>query len=413
MKLIAVLDCNNFFVSCERLFRPDLKNKPVVVLSSNDGCVIARSQEIKDRGIPMAVPYFQVKDKLAEIKAIIFSAHLALYRDISRRVFAVVERSYDEVEEYSIDECFFYVDSEKVEEELKALKDRVEREVGVPVSLGVASSKTIAKQASKLAKKTSSGVEYISNNRWREQFSDLSLSQLWGVAGGRSQQFARNGLTTVADLIATDDTWLKANLGKETVNLKAEVSGQRAYPLQSSWQLPKSFLSSRSFAKTTNDINLILDAVSYHVGQVVKSLKRNDLNARTIKVGIYPSRFSDWQLAGTTLAATMNVPTASLLQFNKQAISLARSAFRSGVPYQRVAVSLSEIGQSQMGNATLFSEEKPEVDITATILRINQQFAQDVIQLGRLPKVFSFTTKQEAKSPAYTTRWTELQKVKA
>src|SRR3989338_2114936 len=154
MKYIALLDCNNFFVSCERLFRPDLLGKPVVVLSSNDGCVVARSKEIKDKGIPMGVPYFQIKDTLTEIGATIFSSHFALYRDVSRRVFEVVRTYQSEIEQYSIDECFFTSESEDPYRWVEEMKRRVEQEVGIPVSIGVASSKTRAKYVNTVAKKT-------------------------------------------------------------------------------------------------------------------------------------------------------------------------------------------------------------------------------------------------------------------
>lgn len=156
MKYIAVLDCNNFFVSCERLFRPDLRHRPVVVLSSNDGCVVARSQEVKDMGISMGIPAFQIKDIIKDRDITTFSSNFTLYRDISARVMAVLKQEVQRMEQYSIDEAFFEVES-KSEEALSlflvGLKKKIELSVGIPVSLGTAATKTQAKYANRLAKK--------------------------------------------------------------------------------------------------------------------------------------------------------------------------------------------------------------------------------------------------------------------
>ena len=168
MKYIGVIDGNNFFVSCERLFRPDLVGKPVIVLSSNDGCVVARSQEVKDIGVAMGVPVFQIKDIIKDKGIVTFSSNFTLYRDISQRVFSVVKELLPDKEQYSIDEAFFTLEATDVVEvthKLKVIKHEIERRVGIPVSIGLAATKTQAKYASKLAKKTG-GVVVIDGCSW-------------------------------------------------------------------------------------------------------------------------------------------------------------------------------------------------------------------------------------------------------
>jgi DNA polymerase V len=180
LEMIGLLDCNNFFVSCERLFRPDLLKRPVAVLSSNDGCIVARSAEVKDLGVPMGVPYFQVKDVLTKAGAVLFSSNFTLYRDVSARVMDTLEDEVGLIDVYSIDEAFFEVEDDATEADVLAIRARVMKEVGVPVSIGIASTKTLAKQASVLAKK-GNGVCILTDALWQEKMEEVPCGSVWGL----------------------------------------------------------------------------------------------------------------------------------------------------------------------------------------------------------------------------------------
>lgn len=211
---VGLVDCNNFFVSCERLFRPDLARRPVLVLSSNDGCVISRSQEVKDRGIPMGVPYYQIKDKIMEERIAVFSSNFTLYRDLSQRVFSIIKKEVDRFEPYSIDEGFFTVSLSEAERLGEHLKDKVSRAVGIPVSIGMAPSKTIAKLATSVAKKTS-GVTVWSLPMWEEQAPQVLVGELWGVGRQRTKALQAAQLLTAADIMHADTAFLKRRFGIE------------------------------------------------------------------------------------------------------------------------------------------------------------------------------------------------------
>lgn len=415
MQYIGLLDCNNFFVSCERLFRPDLLKKPVVVLSSNDGCVVARSQEIKDKGIPMGVPYFQVKDTLSDMDAVLFSSHFALYRDISRRVFAVARRELGEIEQYSIDECFFLVESSEAEEIIGRVKRVIEREVGIPVSCGVATSKTQAKYASAIAKKTS-GLKVLSPQEWQKQQTDIPLAALWGVGAARAKNFSAFGLKTVADFLALPVAVIGQHFGIEGVKLYQECSAIVADPNSVGRIItPKTVMSSRSFAEPSTEFGVIESALSYHLHELVRGLWEKDLLAKTVRIFIYSSRYSDYFLQGASEQIECTVATNDLFLLKKHVSTLLGRAFRSDVPYQRAGVVLGV--ESPVGHtAPLFAE--PHVatrEVSAVVAAINKRFKDTPVRLGSVakPKNGAWLSRRSRLSPGYTTQWAEVCRVHA
>ncbi len=418
MKYLALLDCNNFFVSCERLFRPDLLGKPVVVLSSNDGCVIARSKEIKDKGIPMGVPYFQIKDTLKEIKGIVFSSHLALYRDISRRVFEVVRVQFPDLELYSIDECFLSFESERPEEVALSLKREVERLVGVPVSVGVAFSKTQAKYQNTIAKKTN-GVAVLSQSEWMKESTSIRLSEIWGVGPNRFREFSSKGVITVADLLAMAQSDVGRLFGLEGVRLQGELKGENVFALEGTRPLQKSIMNTRSFGDTCTDINVLENAIKYHVFQGVKDLETMGLLATSLRVMLAPSRHGDFALHGASSEATFSSPTGNLFLVQKVALELLLACYKKEIPYKKAGVILSGLVKKESKTLSLFSFESDQKDLTTnllsqTILAINKKHGQASLQLGfgrESNKVWQ--GRSSALSPSYTTKWTELRIVRS
>lgn len=415
MHYIGLLDCNNFFVSCERLFRPDLKFCPVVVLSSNDGCVIARSKEIKDIGIPMGVPYFQIKDTLKEIKAVTFSTHFALYRDISKRVFEVVREHFDTVEQYSIDECFFRFESDNPTELVRQLKIAVEQQVGIPVSIGVSSSKTRAKYVNGVAKKTN-GIAVWDEAAWQEVAPEILLYEIWGVGKGRNDQFKKHGIKTVADFVALSPAIVSKLFGVEGSRLLMELQGISAYPVTRVKPIQKTVMNTRSFANTTNELPALRDAVLYHLHQGVKDLETMGLQAQALRVLLGTSRHGDYLLHGSSLEHSFS-PTKDLFALEKVALQLLGACYKSGVPYKKAGIILSGLVPLGTKTESLFGVDAKEWGtqvLSQTLHEINQKYGMDTLQLGRVNKnVGAWGVRKDLLSPAYTTNWKELKTVLA
>lgn len=414
MRGIGLIDCNNFFVSCERVFRPDLQKKPVVVLSSNDGCVVARSQEIKDMGITMAVPYFHVKDKLKSVGAEVFSSNFDLYRDISRRVFKIVKSEISQSEQYSIDECFFALNKDSTEEQILSLKERIFTEVGIPVSIGVGPSKTIAKYANRLAKKTGE-VTYLSDKDWLSGADAIPLSLLWGVGVSRSREFAKYDIKTVLDLLSLEDRLIQKLFGIEGLRLKLELSGQYLpFKLKSSTHSQKSVTSTRSFAKATTDLSFITNALFTHVNKLIANLYKDNLLASAIKVIVYPSRHGDYFMQGSVEEAVFIKPTRDIFVMEKTVIKLLKQGYRAGVPYKKAGVLLTGLVSANNVQLGLFEDESKTENATETMVKLNNRFGHSILKLGIISsnKKVSVANNNFA-SPLYTTNWSHLKIVSA
>lgn len=413
---IGLLDCNNFFVSCERLFRPDLKGKPVVVLSSNDGCVVARSQEIKDKGIPMGVPYFQIKDIIKDISATTFSSHFALYRDVSRRVFEVMRKEIDTIEQYSVDEAFFTMSGSLVEatQKVRKLKDRVEQEVGVPVSVGVSLSKTQAKYASSVAKKTG-GMYVMSQDEWYERTPTIPLFSIWGIGQRSAEAYRKHGLVTVADLIALERRQVLGLFGVVGERLWLELKGEPSSTLSKHLQHQKSILNSRSFKETTTDISVLKDAVAAHVREAAEDLRSMDLKAACIQVSLGTSRHSDFMLQGGSEHSVFHEPSDDTFLFLKAAMALVDVIYQAGVPYKKAGVLLTEFTPKSVQQLSMFGQgsETKTSSLMPVIDALNREIGRDSIVLGSRLKSSKWQSSRESKSPAYTTDWSEIKTVKA
>jgi DNA polymerase V len=414
---IGLLDCNNFFVSCERLFRPDLKGKPVVVLSSNDGCVIARSQEIKDKGIPMGVPYFQIKDIIKDMRATTFSTHFALYRDISRRVFEAMREELDKVEQYSVDEAFFTIESAseaELEERLHRIKDRVERLVGIPVSLGVAKSKTLAKYANSVAKKTT-GTFVLSKREWGSRVTAVKLADIWGVGFRLADTYRKKGIVTVADFLFLERRQIQDLFGVVGVRLWQELQGMPSVTVVRQAQAQKSILNSRSFKGTTSDKSVLEDAVAYHVREAAEDLRAMHQKTSCIQVHLGTSRHGDYVLQGGTLAAVLPHPTNDTFVLLRAASGLIEQLFKPEVPYKKAGVLLTNFSPERVNQLELFvdTQEEKTKDLMPVIDAINHDMGKHSVLLGSHLQTKKWQSSQESRSPAYTTSWKDIAVVKA
>lgn len=414
---IGLLDCNNFFVSCERLFRPDLKGKPVLVLSSNDGCVVARSQEIKDNGIAMGVPYFQIKDILRDINATTFSSHFALYRDISRRVFEVMREELDTVEQYSVDEAFFIIEGsnqKELQKKILCIKDRVERVVGIPVSVGLAKSKTLAKYAGSVAKRTT-GTFVLSESEWGSRAATVKLADIWGVGFRSADAYRKKGVVTVADFLALERRQVQELFGVVGIRLWQELQGIPSVTVTRHVQSQKSILNSRSFKGTTNDKSVLEDAVAYHVREAAEDLRAMNQKTSCIQVHLGTSRHGDYLLQGGTLTAVLPHPTNDTFVLLRAASGLVEQLFKPGVPYKKAGVLLTNFSPERVSQLELFvdTQEEKTKDLMPVIDAINHGMGRHSLLLGSHLQTKKWQSSQESRSPAYTTAWKDIAIVKA
>jgi DNA polymerase V len=413
-KQVGVVDCNNFFVSCERLFRPDLWRQPVAVLSSNDGCVVARSQEVKDMGIPMGVPYFQIKDIIKDNNIILFSSHIALYRDISRRVFLTLRELLDTVEQYSVDEAFFLVPPDKNPALLAtAIKDKIEREVGVPVSVGIASSKTKAKYAVERAKKTT-GIYVLSETTWLAQMERVALSELWGVGHNGFRRYHAAGYQTVADLLRADPARVKKLFGVNGERLRAELGPTRSYQVETRSAAPQSIMSSRSFKTETTDRSVVEDAIAYHTRHIAADLRAQRQLAMSVRISIRASKYSDFLLQGASLEAVLDRPSNDTFTLLSVTQNLLQAAFVAGVPYKKAGVSVAQLCSAEVEQLGLFTDSKQERNTLLQLVdQLNSKANRELILIGERKQSAVWQARRDCLSPAYTTNWTDVAEVKA
>ena len=366
----------------------------------------------------MGVPFFQIKDIIKDIDITTFSTHFTLYRDISTRVFNIVKRELEDVQIYSVDEAFFTIlgDEEEVATHLSVIKDKIEKESGIPVSIGVAASKTLAKYASKQAKKTG-GLKILPLAEWNEITTSVQLEALWGVGGKTAASFRERGLHTVHDLLRLEERQVKANFGVHGVRLWYEVAGINAIEtVARGGEGQKSILHSRSFKTTSSDIFVLHDAVAYHVREAAKELRQLGVVAGSLQVYLGTSRHSDFFLKGGAKQVFLTPPTADTFVLLKEAKRLTEELFEAGIPYKKAGILLSDFIKEEYVSGSLFFEEKSTKTsaLSKALDGINLRLTGGAkVLLGSHLKQDVWQSSSVSKSPAYTTDWKDIATVKA
>jgi DNA polymerase V len=383
------------------------------VLSSNDGCVVARSQEVKDIGVSMGVPYFHIKDIVKKHDIAVFSSHFALYRDVSRRVFSVMRTELAVVEQYSIDEAFFAVDGDP-EVVARRVKCAVEKQVGIPVSVAVAATKTQVKYANRMAKKES-GVKVLGAAEWFEKTPQITLASIWGVGGNLELAYKRQGLVTVADFLAADPARIDGLFGLTGLRLQQELQGNSVMKLESKAAPQQSIMHSQSFQGTVSEYAVMADAVAYHVRHAVSDLRAMGQVARGLRVSIQPSRHDTFFLQGGVKEAVLPVPTADTLEFLQVAKRLLDELFVPGVPYKKAGIVLSGLSGNAVQQATLFEDVvRPEhAAVMKVVDELNLRAGREVLLMGSHLHESKWRARKALCSPDYTTRWSAIATVKA
>ncbi len=413
MKCIGLMDCNNFFVSCERLFRPDLIKKPVFVLSANDGCVVARSQEVKDLGIPMGVPFFEVKDMCKKHHITVFSSNFTLYRDISSRVMSALKDEFDRIEVYSIDEAFFEIENLN-EEDIMAMRERIILKTGIPISFGIAATKTLAKIANAEAKRAN-GVNILSKEQALEIGGEISCGSVWGIGRQTSAKLSRFKIHTIHDLLNVGLTFMRQHFGVQGERLYFELSGTPATLADSVELPPGSIASTRSFGKKVNDKETLKQALAHHVTNIGEKLRKEEVAASTLTILCAPSRYGTFALRKGSVHQPLLIPTNDTKTLLKAAFEMLDMLYDKEVPYNKAGVIVSGLIPVPFVSENLFtlSPKEDSRELNAVIDGLNSKYGRQTVTLAASCGGNSWKERTESRSPEYTTSWTQIPNVKA
>jgi len=387
-KKIALIDCNSFYVSCERLFNPKIRNKPVVVLSSNDGCIISRSNEAKALGINMGEPYFKAKDIIVKNNVHVFSSNYSLYGDLSRRVMRTLKRFNSEIEIYSIDEAFLDLSNfpnEEIENVGKEIRDVVLQWTGIPTSIGIAKTKTLSKVANHIAKKTKSGVVSLIGIKDIDPILEkVEVNDIWGVGKQLTKFFFKNGIHNAKQLKNISNTWIKKNSNVLSSRTAMELRGISCFGLETTSSKRKSCVVSRSFAKKAERIQELQESITSYCLNAAEKIRSESLIAKSITVFIRTSPFQN-QFAYYSNSKTIDLPIATdnSIEIVKTALTGLKDIFKNGYRYQKAGIMLSGLSDSQE-NKNLFSSIKDDKikSLMKTIDNTNYKFGRSTLSLA-------------------------------
>ncbi|MCC2548636.1 Y-family DNA polymerase [Hymenobacter sp. BT175] len=426
--MYALVDCNNFYVSCERVFQPALAGRPVVVLSNNDGCLIARSDEAKALGLKMGEPFHLVRATLERHRVAVFSSNYALYGDMSRRVMEVLSSFSPEAEPYSIDESFLKLTGlellyPNLESCAHAIREAVRQQVGVPVCVGVAPTKTLAKLANRLARKCGQGVMVLATpEKQAAARQDTAVGTVWGVGRKYSQKLLAMGVVTAADLANLPEGWARRHLGGVVgQRLWRELNGQPCLAEQFGEQAapPKqgtsrhSVTCTRSFGRPQQEWAVVREAIATFMARGAEKLRRYNLEAHVVTVLLGTDRYANPGLATRTGVVTLALATADTGELSRAALTALRRVFRPGVAYYRAGILLSGLepaGQAQFGLFEATPEQRERSHRLMTALdALNTRLGRQTVRLaaaaGPAP---AWRGRCAFPSAAYTTEWEQL-----
>jgi len=413
---IALIDCNSFYVSCERLFNPSINDKPVVVLSNNDGCVISRSTEAKKIGIKMGEPYFKVKELVKKNKVQIFSSNYALYGDLSRRVMKTLKSFSDKIEIYSIDEAFVdlsHIKEEQVKNYGIEIRKRILKWTGIPTSIGIASTKTLSKIANHTAKKDKTGVVYL-NKDIDIYLRNFYVSDIWGVGKQLSKLYEKNGINTAYQLKNISNSWVKKStnvLGAKTV---MELRGVPCIDFEIEKTKRKSCCVSRSFGKKVESLDKLKESITTHCLNAAEKIRNDDQTTRSITVYIRTSPFDkNRKYYSNSITIDLPLATNNSLELVKLAINGLTKIYRYGYFYQKAGIILSKLGEISENKFNLLAPimEKKSKTLMQAIDLTNAKYGRNAISIAQAGVNNSWRMRREHSSKIDTASFDLLPKI--
>ena len=411
---IALVDCNNFYASCERVFNPRLIGRPVVVLSSNDGCVIARSEEAKALGIVMGAPAFKNKEIFRRHAVEVMSSNYALYGDMSARVMSVLRSHAPGIEVYSIDEAFLALDDGQGESFTRELRAQVRQSTGIPVSVGIASTKVLAKLANRVAKKTPglNGVfDLTAAGDPDEVLARVACGDIWGI--GTRLAARLGGIRTARDLKHADMAWVRRELGVVGERIARELNGIPCLKLEEMPPPKKGIASARSFGSPVEALAELEEALATYTARVAEKLRAGHLLASHVHVFVTTNPFSTSQHQYTAGAqTTLLCPSNGTPELMTAALSLLRKIYRPGHLYKKTGIFVTELVSDQCVQLSLFDqpvgEAAPRKALEAAVDQLNRRYGTNTVRYGAMGIQQRWGMRQKRKSQGFTTRWGEL-----
>jgi DNA polymerase V len=415
----ALVDCNNFYVSCERVFQPDLRGKPVVVLSNNDGCVIARSNEAKALGIEMGAPWHLCRERFDKDGVIVRSSNYTLYGDMSARVMKVLRNFTPRLEIYSIDEAFLNLSGfeNRLEEHARELRRTVMQWTGIPVSVGIAPTKILAKVANRFAKKDTAvdGVMMLVEQAAQEAALErMELTDLWGVAGRIARRLQEINIWSPLDLKRADPHFVRERFSVVMERMVYELGGVSCLPLEEVVPDRKNIMSSRSFGKPVETRAEIEEAISTYAARAAEKMRRQRLAASGLMVFIETNGFrpQDAQYHASQ-TVTLAVASADSAKVIRAALSGLAAIWRDGFRYKKAGVMLLDLLPATSACAGLFEPPDDERSVARmrTMDRINAKYGRDTLTIGATGRRRAWKLRRDFLSPCFTTKWEDLLRV--
>ncbi len=415
MPYIALVDCNNFFVSCERLFNPKLIGRPTVVLSNNDGCIVARSAEVKAMGVPMGAPYFQWADFFKAHDVAVCSSNFALYGDLSHRVMQTLSHFNPDMEIYSIDEAFLHVSEGDPLSHCRHLRETVLKWTGIPVSIGIATTKTLAKVANHTAKKNPmyNGVFFPTTGELNALLDKLETSEIWGIGRRLATFLAKKGIHTAGQLRDLPDHWVRQQLNVVALRTVWELQGKPCLDLEEVAPAKQSIMTSRSFGRPVTSLDELIEAVCTYAARGGEKLREEEQLASWLQVFTYTGVHEPGNYAHSVLPEPTDY-TPTLLDYATQGL---RSIYRENATYKKAGILLGGLVPAHTyqpdlfipQNTTLATKRKTAM---ALLDRANQTFGYEVLQFASEGTTRPWKKKSNMRSACFTTRWSDLLTIK-
>ncbi len=427
MDRLALVDCNNFFCSCERVFNPALQGKPVVVLSNNDGCIISRSEEAKTLGIPMGAPLHEQQEVIRKHGVRVYSSNYTLYGDMSARVMSILREEVPAIEVYSIDESFLGLPSNFTEENARALRAKVLQWTGIPVCIGIGTTKLLAKLANRHAKKNReiTGGVFDLAGYWDPDgiMAATPSDGLWGVGRNLAIRLKGMGITTALEFKQADPAAIRKSMGVIGERMLRELNGVPCLELEEMPPDKKGVMASRSFGALVESLEKLEEALANHVARAAEKIRRYGLLATRMEVFLRTNRFrKDDPQYSPGIGITLDRPTNATGELMASARELLHRIYRPGYRYKKTGVQLASLVSEEEYQPELFNRPKARIDVDRIVDEINRRMgdprnpvitraSQGTERPGKGNT--GWRMKSERHSPHYTTDWNQLPEVRA
>ena len=413
--MFALVDCNNFYASCHRVWMPEHKTAPVIVLSNNDGCVIARSNEAKALGVQMGTPFFQLKDLIIEKNIVVFSSHYALYGDMSERVMNNLARFSPDVEVYSIDECFLKLNGfPDLESYMFKIRETIIKNSGIPVSVGCAKTKTLAKLANKLAKKGNGVCLLDTEDKINNALLTYPVEDVWGIGRQYAKKLIALNIDTAEKFRNMPIEWVNKNMSVVGVRMWRELKGESCLQLKTVLEPKKGMCTSRAFGKLTDDYEQLVEATTSYVSRLAYKLRREKLCTNVLSVRLLTNRFrTDLEQAFPAITIALEYPINNTPDLVKAALKGLKKIFIKGYKYQKVEVMATGLIPESEVQLNIFSTYNGANNKLSQVLdKLNTHYGKGTIRIASEGIAKKWDMKRTFLTPDYTNSWEDIIKVK-